>query len=524
MTSNLTSSPWTPEEEAQLPYGFRANNILTSPDDPDILIFAAIWNEDNVVGETPTGPWKFLKDNGDLENLTIDDWEIRHPGIKLITVNDWHHLEGTYKDKDVHWSCSQQKFAYYNHVPVHFPEPEEEEEQVSQLLEASIQSVERSRSRLTPEATASTLPGSFNTPVKPHRSPDRPKPIPLSQPTIASSSTGKTPVRQPPPVSKRTPTMSQAQATPKAVGTPPKQFDGTASQAEGFLSALQNYYYLNETLFPDESRKVAAALTHFKVGSPAGEWARNKQTAALAATPITFGSWNDFITQFKAHFIPVQTEQQAMNAIWQLKMGNRPFHEWYQEWSTYASRSGANDATKMYAFRQALPQGLNDKLVGLATPPTTLTALVEHARLFDQQWQMWRRTGSGPTSSQRPQGPRIRANTTDDTSINLAETDVRGSRFKKLTKEDREKRMKNGECLYCGKQGHFARECRTRPAGRGRGQGPRYNPTRTRLTDIGEEAPSELPESSDATVVSRIYQDPQYHFTVPEPTNAVEDF
>jgi hypothetical protein len=191
--------------------------------------------------------------------------------------------------------------------------------------------------------------------------------------------------------------MSQAQ--PKAVGTPPEQFDGTASQAEGFLSALQNYYYLNESLFPDESRKVVAALTHFKVGSPAGEWARDKQTAALAATPITFGTWNDFTTEFKAHFIPVRTEQQAMNAIWQLKMGNRPFHEWYQEWSTYASRSGANDATKMYTFHQALPQGLNDKLVGVSPAPTTLTTLVEHARLFDQQWQMWRRASSGLTSS-----------------------------------------------------------------------------------------------------------------------------
>jgi hypothetical protein len=45
----------------------------------------------------------------------------------------------------------------------------------------------------------------------------------------------------------------------------------------------------------------------------------------------------------------------------------------------------------MFAFRQALPQGLNDKLVGVSPAPDTLEALVDHAHQFDQQWQMWRR-------------------------------------------------------------------------------------------------------------------------------------
>ena len=72
-----------------------------------------------------------------------------------------------------------------------------------------------------------------------------------------------------------------------------------------------------------------------------------------------------------------------------VKMENCPFHKWYQEWSTYASQSEANDATKMYVFRQALPQGLNDKLVGITPAPTTLTDLVNKARSFDQQYQLY---------------------------------------------------------------------------------------------------------------------------------------
>jgi hypothetical protein len=204
---------------------------------------------------------------------------------------------------------------------------------------------------LTPLTPTTSLPGSFD---PPELSTSQLQPSPA--PSKGKNPTKQVQTQQPtPPVSRDAPAMANPAPAPKALGTPPEPFDGAASKAETFLSALQNYYYLNEALYSTESRRVAAALSHFKVGTAAGEWARDKQNTALTATPISYGSWNDFITAFKTHFIPVQTEQQAMNAIWSLKMGNRPFHEWYQEWSTYAARCGANDTTKMFTFRQALP-------------------------------------------------------------------------------------------------------------------------------------------------------------------------
>jgi len=142
-----------------------------------------------------------------------------------------------------------------------------------------------------------------------------------------------------------------------------------------------------------------------------------------------------------------------------MKMGTRPFHDWYQEWSTHASRLGANDKMLMYAFQQALLQGLNDKLVGVTPAPTTFAGLVEKARHFDQQWQLWRRPAQSTNSSQRPQGPRVRSNNMDsnDPSINAVDTEVRA--FKKLSKEEQDNQQKNNECFYCGKKYHFAKDC-----------------------------------------------------------------
>jgi hypothetical protein len=64
-------------------------------------------------------------------------------------------------------------------------------------------------------------------------------------------------------------------ATPKLVGTAPEPFDGKPDKAEPFMYQLRNYYYLNEASFTDESRRVSAALTHFKTGTPAGDWAQD---------------------------------------------------------------------------------------------------------------------------------------------------------------------------------------------------------------------------------------------------------
>jgi hypothetical protein len=126
----------------------------------------------------------------------------------------------------------------------------------------------------------------------------------------------------------------------------------------------------------------------------------------------------------------------------------------------------------------------------------------------------------------------MRGTTTDNPSINLADANVQGFQAKKLSKEERDKRTANNKCFYCGHAGHFTCECCSCPAGRGRGRGQshgqlRFNkPVRTRATEIREEEPSDNPNATDATVVSRIYHDQENHFKVLNslPADVAEDF
>jgi hypothetical protein len=117
-------------------------------------------------------------------------------------------------------------------------------------------------------------------------------------------------------------TTTTTAAPPKFLGSTPELFDGKANKAQAFWSALENHFYLNNMAFTNEGKKVATTLTYFKIGTPAGKWAHDKQNTALAATPINFGTWANFKTAFKKHFIPMESELQAITAMY-----NTPMHQ-----------------------------------------------------------------------------------------------------------------------------------------------------------------------------------------------------
>ena len=119
----------------------------------------------------------------------------------------------------------------------------------------------------------------------------------------------------------------------------------------------------------------------------------------------------------------------------------------------------------MFAFRNNLNSALNQKMTLLTPQPTTLAAAVEKARDFDRNWRLY----AGPGNSNR--GPPCRRNNnaqvrkvTTQEALNAEINATRGGPpFKKrgrLTFAERKHRMDNNLCLYCGKAGHKAMECK----------------------------------------------------------------
>jgi hypothetical protein len=248
-----------------------------------------------------------------------------------------------------------------------------------------------------------------------------------------------------------------ANPAPWAVGTPPDAFDGTPAKAEPFWNALENYYTLNNAVYANQGQKVAAALTHFKLGTSARDWASDHLSTALSATLINYGTWADFRDKFKEQFIPPQTRVESIQKIHNLPMGNWEFNEWYQEWSMYTRRANVDKQTQMYAFRKNLNQSLHQKIIAMTPQPTTMTALVEAVRSLDKNWRMF--TGPARINMCHPSIKAVESAPNPEINAFKGKPRKQG----KLTPEECKHHMDNNLCLYCGKPGHKAQEGRAPP-------------------------------------------------------------
>ena len=250
--------------------------------------------------------------------------------------------------------------------------------------------------------------------------------------------------------------MAQAN-TPRLIGTAPELYDGQGNKALAFWNILENYFTVNEDTFDTDHKKVASALTYFKRDTQAGEWASDKMATAIAAQPTNYGTWQAFKDAFKAQFIPPQTELEALAKLHDTPQGDREFNEWYQEWSQHARRANVGANTLMFTFRNALNEGINNRIASQSPQPATLAELVERARDLDRYWRMYAKPSNNRDSRH-----------INELSGDYSPTDINATQLssyetpiqrKRLTQEQRHYRKENNLCFYCGNGGHSAGGC-----------------------------------------------------------------
>jgi len=315
-------------------------------------------------------------------------------------------------------------------------------------------------------------------PPTPSRNPKGATSLIDTNPLISSSKLPPQPPGGNPPVPPPAAPMAQPNPPPCILGTAPESYNGKGDTAIAFWNSLENYFTVNAATFDTDEKKVLSALTYFKQGTQAGDWASNHISTILAANPVNYRTWQAFKDAFKEQFIPPETQNEAIQNIYNTSQRNREFGKWYQEWSKYARRANVDNATKIYAFCRALDTALHNKLLQISLMPNTLARLVEKAREFDKNWC----TFAGPTRGFRRQNPQIQEISEEESEINAMPQPSsfgqnqgqgrgcgrgrgrrRGCRCGRLTPEQRKFRINNKHCLYCGKPGHIAINCTKLP-------------------------------------------------------------
>ncbi|KIO01723.1 hypothetical protein M404DRAFT_28467 [Pisolithus tinctorius Marx 270] len=138
---------------------------------------------------------------------------------------------------------------------------------------------------------------SLGTPIQPSPPPLFPTPPPPPQITMSGSSS-------------KAPIGNAIKATELKIGAP-SDFDGNQKNAMSWLYSVQTYLLVNEELYDTDTKKVVYALSYMKK-DVAHSWAATFQKTSLEKTPLSFGTFADFIKDFKASFTSADTAGTAI--------------------------------------------------------------------------------------------------------------------------------------------------------------------------------------------------------------------
>ncbi|KAL0195339.1 hypothetical protein M9458_008911, partial [Cirrhinus mrigala] len=223
----------------------------------------------------------------------------------------------------------------------------------------------------------------------------------------------------------------------------PEKFDGTPSKCKGFL--LQCTLFVNQqpNLYSTDESKIAFICS--LLTGRALEWA----TAVWDLGRPAFPSFATFLQSFKAVFQPNPESSEAGEQIMALKQGRRTAADYALDFRTLAAQSGWNDGPLKLHYRKGLNSDLQVELA-CRDEGLSLNQYIDLSIRIDNVMRARK-----PVRTFTPLLPSQPSTMTAPEPMQLGAT--------KLTVEERERRIKNHLCLYCGQPGHLRATCPTRP-------------------------------------------------------------
>ncbi|KAI5116202.1 hypothetical protein M0805_001535 [Coniferiporia weirii] len=267
----------------------------------------------------------------------------------------------------------------------------------------------------------------------------------------------------------------------------PNEFDGTWEYARRFLSSCETYLRVNKHIYDTDELKINFVLSFMQTRT-AGDWAINCESLASAysvdsrgnklTTIVGYGTWDDFIKDFKSTFITTDDTNEAQQALIKLKQTGTAddFNNQFQSLTTRSSITSPEALITLY--QAGLTPALLKTIYNRDTMPTTINDWYKAASRSDNIYRRLRAIqGPPPPNQQNNRFRKFSTNQLCTNNYNTTSTSSSGNRPPRLTPEEREKCFKEGCCLACREKGHSSRDC------------PKFSSSNTRMIRTTEQSP-----------------------------------
>jgi hypothetical protein len=267
-----------------------------------------------------------------------------------------------------------------------------------------------------------------------------------------------------------TPVTTAAASTPAPQKIPdPEKYGGDRNKLRSFLVQLR----LKAATFPTVPEKLRFAVNCLK------DDALDQVSPYVKDDTVDLPDLAALIQILENAFGNPNRVQDAERKLNTIQQGNRDFSSYYAEFSRYAAEVSWDEAAKLASLRHGISGTLKRDLIPTLENSQTVTDFVKICQQLDNRrrtvnqesgsrFGSFTRTG-GPASNTSRTTPATGTssspapnNTTTAVGTAPGPMDLSANR-RRITPEERARRMAEGRCLYCGGLGHMARDCPTKP-------------------------------------------------------------
>jgi Retrotransposon gag protein len=235
---------------------------------------------------------------------------------------------------------------------------------------------------------------------------------------------------------------------------PPEYFSGNRKGSRSFLLQLKNIFRAQPDIFASDTDKVAYAISFLR--DVAFSWV----APFIESDTEILHSFRLFEEKFLLTFGDTDRERQAERELLSLKQKNRPASALVADFQRLIMDVHWPNASLFSLFYQALNDDVKDEICKCDRPNNiedyyTLAVRIDN-RLFERRQEK--------RSSNRFQPRLIEFHDTSNTRQE-SEPMIIGSTHphSSLSTDERQRRIAEGLCMYCGSKDHLIASCPTKP-------------------------------------------------------------